>query len=76
MTPAFLASVAVKAGLDGPQLTQDMRDLASAEKDFAEGQNSGVTGTPAFLINGEPVVGAPPAAVLQRVLDQAAAAAR
>ncbi|MDN5767068.1 MAG: DsbA family protein [Humibacillus sp.] len=79
LTPAFLASVAVKAGLDGAQLTQDMRDPAlkdAAEKDFGEGQNSGVTGTPAFLINGEPVVGAQPAAVFERVIDQAAVAAR
>ena len=79
LTPAFLASVAVKAGLDGAQLTQDMRDPAlkdAAEKDFAEGQNAGITGTPAFLVNGEPVIGAQPAAVFERVIDQAAAAAR
>ncbi|OFE15154.1 hypothetical protein BA895_08185 [Humibacillus sp. DSM 29435] len=79
LTPAFLASVAVKAGLDGPQLTQDLRDPAlkdAAEKDFGEGQNSGVTGTPAFLINGEPVIGAQPAAVFEQAIDQAAAAAR
>lgn len=79
LTPAYLASVAVKAGLDGPQLTRDMRDPAlkdAAEKDFGEGQNSGITGTPAFLINGEPVIGAQPSSVFERVIDQAAAAAR
>ena len=79
LTPAFLASVAVTAGLDGAQLTRDMHDPAlkdAAEQDFAEGQNAGMTGTPAFLVNGEPVIGAQPAAVFERVIDQAAAAAR
>ena len=79
LTPAFLASVAATAGLDPARLTKDMQDPAlkdGAEKDFGEGQNAGITGTPAFLINGEPVIGAQSAAVFDRVIDQAAAAAR
>ncbi|MES0837328.1 DsbA family protein [Nocardiopsis tropica] len=42
------------------------RDLESAdaeeavEEDFAEGQAMGISGTPAFLVNGDPVLGAQP----------------
>jgi protein-disulfide isomerase len=39
-------------------------------KDFQEGQNVGVTGTPTFLINGETVVGALPFSEFQKVIEK------
>ncbi len=79
LTEEYLASVARGAGLDAERLVEDMArpDLAEAvRKDFAEGQAIGVTGTPAFLINGQPVIGAQDAAVFEQVIEAAAAAAR
>jgi len=40
------------------------------EKDLEDGQASGVTGTPAFFINGQLVSGAQPFSVFQQVIDQ------
>lgn len=41
-------------------------------KDFEEGQSIGVSGTPTFLINGDPIVGAQPAEVFDRAIRDAA----
>lgn len=79
ITPAFLAGVATRAGLDGDRLLTDMKrpELAAAiRSDSLEGQSLGVTGTPAFIINGQPVIGAQPTSVFEQVIDAAAAAAR
>jgi predicted DsbA family dithiol-disulfide isomerase len=40
------------------------------EKDLQAGSEAGVTGTPAFFINGIPLRGAVPAADFQRIIDQ------
>ncbi len=40
------------------------------EKDLQAGSAAGVTGTPAFFINGIPLRGAVPAADFQRIIDQ------
>ncbi|MFQ5620410.1 MAG: DsbA family protein [Candidatus Nanoarchaeia archaeon] len=39
------------------------------DKDFADGRAAGVTGTPAFFINGKLLVGAQPYAAFQQVID-------
>jgi protein-disulfide isomerase len=39
-------------------------------KDFQEGQNAGVSGTPSFLINEETVVGALPFSEFQKVIEK------
>ena len=70
-----MVGIAERIGLD---LEQFRADLASPEvekqvrADFAEGQSIGVTGTPSFLINGTPVVGAQPTEVFEQVIEDAA----
>ena len=79
LTEDYLASVAQKAGLDGARLRKDMArpELADAVgKDFTEGQSIGVTGTPAFIVNGQPIIGAQPAPVFEQAIENAAQAAR
>lgn len=78
LTPEFLADVAQGAGLDRDRFVQDMQseELASAvEADFQEGQSIGVTGTPAFLVNGRPVIGAQPTDVFVQAVEDALAEA-
>lgn len=79
LTTKRLVQLAESVGLDGPRLRKDMTDpeLASAiQKDFAEGQSVGVTGTPAFLVNGDPILGAQPDKVFIQAIEQAAEDAR
>ncbi len=40
------------------------------EKDFAEGQSYGVTGTPAFFINGRKISGAQPFSVFETIVEE------
>lgn len=40
------------------------------QKDFSDGSALGVSGTPAFFINGEAVIGAQPYSVFQNVIEQ------
>ena len=53
-------------------MTSEATERAIAE-DFAQGQAIGVTGTPAFVINGVPVIGAQPTEVFEQAIEQAAA---
>jgi protein-disulfide isomerase len=46
------------------------KQSSEVEKDLEDGQASGVTGTPAFFINGELVSGAQPFTVFQQIIDQ------
>lgn len=58
-----MVDLAVAVGADREQFLADLDrdDLAVAvQADFAEGQSLGVSGTPSFLINGVPLVGAQP----------------
>ena len=78
VTPAYLTGVARDLGLNVTEFTKAMDSPATAQaiaKDFQEGQNIGVTGTPAFLINGEPIIGAQPLEVFTQVIDAKARAA-
>ncbi|WP_107772252.1 DsbA family protein [Nocardioides sediminis] len=71
----YLASVAEDIGLDVDQFRQDMASPEierAVEKDFSEGQAIGVTGTPAFVINGVPVIGAQPTEVFEQTIEKAA----
>lgn len=73
-----LVAIAADLGLDVERFRADLRsdDVAAAvARDFAEGQALGVTGTPAFLINGRPLLGAHDAAVFAEVIETAAAEA-
>ena len=73
-----LAGIAEKLGLDVEQFRADMTSGATEQairEDFSQGQTIGVTGTPAFVINGKPVIGAQPIEVFEQAIEQAAAEA-
>ncbi len=75
LTPDYLVEVAEGAGLDPARFREDMRSKATeaaVQRDFEEGQSIGVTGTPAFLVNGQPVMGAQPTEVFVELIEQAA----
>lgn len=75
----YVEGIAEEIGLDLAQFRDDMSSAATrklVDADFAEGQSIGVTGTPSFIINGTPVVGAQPAEVFEQVIEEAAGAAQ
>lgn len=43
---------------------------AEVKKDFEDGQNAGVSGTPAFFVNGVAIVGAQPFNVFEQAIEQ------
>ncbi len=72
---AYLSGIAEDVGLDVDTFQRDMASKATQEgiaRDFSEGQQIGVTGTPAFVINGIPVIGAQPTEVFRETIEQAA----
>jgi protein-disulfide isomerase len=74
---AYLDAIAEETGLDVADFRRDMASPQAQQAmaaDFAEGQQIGVTGTPAFIINGQPVIGAQPTATFEQVIEDAAAA--
>jgi len=52
------------ACLDGGKFTQRVQD------DFKAGQDAGVSGTPAFFINGRPLSGAVPIEKFKELIDK------
>ena len=79
ITEEHLVDVAREAGLDVEAFERDLAAKTGADgvrADFAEGQSIGVTGTPAFLVNGRPVMGAQPVEVFRQLIDQGLAEAR
>ena len=63
---------AVELGLDTEKFNSclDSGEMAAeVQKDFQDGQAAGVTGTPAFFINGQLVSGAQPFSVFKQVMD-------
>lgn len=75
LTKDYLRSVAEGAGLDGEQLVADMDrpELKEAvQRDAQEGQSLGVTGTPAFIVGGQPIIGAQPIEVFEQAIEAAA----
>ena len=74
----YLAGVAEDLGLDPDRFRNDMdadETRFSVGRDFEEGRRIGVTGTPAFIINGKPVMGAQPTEVFESIIEKAAAEA-
>lgn len=70
-----LDKIAVNLGLDMTKFHADMASPAvqqAVAADFALGQRIGITGTPTFIINGTPIVGAQPLAVFSQAIDAAA----
>lgn len=74
VTEEFLADIAQRLKLDVKKFRQDMNSdkIATAvQKDFDEGQQIGVNGTPAFLINGNPLIGAQPVKEFEAAIEAA-----
>lgn len=72
-----LAAVADDLGLDVPRFREDMASaeaMAAVKADLDEGVAMGITGTPAFIINAQLIVGAQPTEVFVDAIEQAAAA--
>lgn len=75
LTEDYLVSIADDLDLDTNEFRKDMvaRGTKDAIKqDLAEGQAIGVTGTPAFIINGVQVIGAQPTEVFEQAIEKAA----
>ena len=74
VTGAYLRSVARRLGLNMPVFNRDVADpalTAAVRADDTFGQQLGVPGTPAFLINGKPFFGAQPLAAFEAAITQA-----
>lgn len=71
---AEIDEIADETGLDSEQLRDDM-DTTEAEEhtqaDFDAGQELGINGTPAFFVNGEPVLGAQPTPTFVEAIESA-----
>jgi protein-disulfide isomerase len=70
-TEAFIG-YAQEIGLDGESFGQCLADgthTAAVDADLAEGVELGVTGTPAFFINGYPISGAQPFSVFEGAIS-------
>ena len=73
--PDDVTAIAQDLDLDVDRFRADLAspEVARAvEADFAQGQAIGVTGTPAFVINGVPVIGAQPTHVFVQAIEKAA----
>jgi protein-disulfide isomerase len=73
LSDADLEALAVKNGLDvaaWKQCKADPAMVAEVKKDEAEGQAAGVTGTPAFFINGVFINGAQPYEKFKAIIDR------
>jgi protein-disulfide isomerase len=71
-TPQELKASASEAGLDVAKLDACLASgkyVAAVKKDFDEGSRLGVSGTPAFFINGRMVSGAQPLEAFAQIID-------
>lgn len=78
LTDEFLVSVAKDVGLDVDRFRQDMADpdvAKAVDADYSEAQKLGISGTPTFLVNGKPAVGAQPIDTFRTMIEDAAKAA-
>lgn len=74
LSDASLTAVAEELGLDPAQFSEDMNSSAVRDTIAAmaqEAQALGVTGTPSFLVDGQPVVGAQPTQVFVDAVELA-----
>ena len=77
--PDSLKKAAREIGLDGARFDTclDGGKFAQQVKDsFKAGQEAGVTGTPAFFINGRPLSGAQPIEEFKKLIDKELASAK
>jgi len=74
-----LQAIATEVGLDRAKFDECVRKQQfkdAIDKDIADGSNAGVTGTPAFFINGHMLSGAQPFEKFKAVIDQELARAK
>lgn len=79
LTEEYLTGVADETGLDVARFAQDMSSATTAklvQRDFDEAMAVGVTGTPSFLVNGVPIIGALPVAEFEATIERALKAAK
>jgi len=77
--PEQLKTYAQRVGLDLPSFERCLgggSHAAAVQKDIEEGTRLGVTGTPAFFVNGELISGAQPLESFVRVIERELARAR
>lgn len=70
---AFLKETAKKVGVDMKKLQKDLADESLMErinKDIAEAQKFGISGTPGFIINGVSLKGAYPFSEFKTIIDK------
>lgn len=75
LTPSRLTEIAGKLGLNKAKFRTDLSGQASekaVKADLDEGIAIGVTGTPAFLINGRAIMGAQPTDIFEQAIEEAA----
>jgi protein-disulfide isomerase len=68
-----LKTSAAKLGMDAEKFNacvDSHQSKAAVEADMKDGEAAGVTGTPAFFVNGRSISGAQPFAVFKRVIDE------
>ncbi|MFP5373178.1 MAG: DsbA family protein, partial [Actinomycetes bacterium] len=78
LTDDVLVGLARDLDLDVARFTATMQSqetLDAVTVDFQEGQQLGISGTPAFLLNGRPIMGAQPTDTFVAAIEQAAAEA-
>jgi protein-disulfide isomerase len=69
---ADLKALAAKLSLDTKTFDECLdkdKHIETIRKDTLEGNSLGVTGTPAFFINGRPLSGAQPASQFEEIID-------
>lgn len=69
---AQLVAYAIDLGIDRAPFERcldERRFAAAVEGDLTQGRALGVTGTPTFLINGQPLVGAQPKESFRTIID-------
>lgn len=69
-----LVALAREAGLDVERFRNDLQGGRYAEavgRDFQEGQERGVSGTPTFVVNGQVLVGLQPLETFEEVIEEA-----
>ncbi len=74
MTPAILEGYAANLSLNAAEFSEclsSQKFLAEAQKDLQEGQAAGVSGTPAFFVNGRFIEGAQPYATFEAAIEDA-----
>jgi protein-disulfide isomerase len=73
LAPDDLKRYAQQLGLDAAKFESCLSSethKAAVQKDLDEGRKLGITGTPAFFINGRPLAGSQPLEAFARVIDE------